>query len=349
MIRFSLLALGFLGACNSDKDKGTGDTVTDDTASTDTDTATDSGDSADSADTGTDTAPPCETIATATTPEDETTDWFYRDNLSVTFSDDASGATLQILGPDGAEVPSTAVWSDGNFQVEVVPDAPLVGSTTYTLHIGVCSYTGDVSFTTSVYGGALEEEPATLVGNTYVFDMSKADIVQPEGLGYLLASYLTEPLLIGVDHLDTDTNLIGLIGAQGYKKSDGTYKQASTEVWIFPDADFASAPYFEAATPSITIDYGDASIPIENFALEGTFSPDGQSIGGGHASGLGDTRDMGPLLGLGDNPTAVCSLIDSLGLTVGCEACSDGEELCLFLEVNFDEAEIASGVTIVAP
>lgn len=351
MYRFTLMALGFLGACGTDKDKGGTDTVGDDTASTDTDTGedTDTGDDT-SGETGeTDTTPPCETIATATSPEDEEDEFFYRDSLSVTFSDDASGATLQILGPDGVEVPSTASWGDGNLQVEVTPDSPLVGNTTYTFHIAICEYSGDVTFTTSPYGADLEEEESSLVGNTYVFDMSKADIVQPEGLGYLLASYLTEPLLIGVDHLDTEAATIGMVGAQGLKKSDGTYKQVGTEVWIFPDADFSSSPYFAASTPSITIDYGDASIPIGDFALEGTFSPDGLSIGGGHASGLGDTRNMGPLLGLGDAEDAVCTLIDSLGLSVGCEACPDGETLCLFLEVYFDEADIADGVTIVVP
>ena len=338
MKRFSMALLWVLAACNSD-DKGGETGNVDDTADTSDTSDTDTGDT----DTGeTDTVIPCETVAIATTPEDGTTDFYYRDTLGVTFSDDASGATIQILDASGVEVPSTVAWGDGNFQAEVTPTEPLDGDAQYQLHIAVCEYTGDVLFTTSAYGSPLAEEAAGLVGNTYVLDLSQADILQPEGLGYLLAAYLTEPILLGVDH--ADESVIGMVGAQGFKKNDGTYKQVGTEVWIFPDADFTTSPYFAASTPEISIDYADVAIPIENFSLAGTFAADGSKIGGGWASGLGDTRNMGPLLELGDDPGAVCTLISALGLS--CETCSDGEPYCVFLEVEFDEAPLATGLTI---
>lgn len=338
MKRYGLALLWVLGACKGD-DKGGETGNVDDTG--DTDTAGDTDTSTDT-DTDTDTDVPCETVAIATTPEDGTTDFYYRDALGVTFSDDASGATIQLLDGAGAEVATTVTWGDGNFQAEVTPVEPLDGNTAYSLHIEVCSYSGDVLFTTSEYGTELAESAAGLVGNTYVLDLSKADILQPEGLGYLLAAYLTEPILLGVDH--ADESLIGMVGAQGYKKNDGTYKQVGTDVWIFPDADFTSAPYFAASTPEISIDYSDVAIPIESFSLAGTFAADGSKIGGGWASGLGDTRNMGPLLELGDDPGAVCDLITALGLS--CETCADGEPYCVFLEVEFDEAPLAEGLTI---
>lgn len=338
MRHFSFGLLWVLAACNGD-DKG-GDTGAVDDTGTPTDTSdTDTNDT----DTDTvDTSVPCETVAIATTPDDGTTDFYYRDTLGVTFSDDASGATIKLLDGAGAEVASTINWGDGNFQAEVVPNEPLDGDAAYQLHIEVCEYTGDVLFTTSSYGLPLAEEAAGLVGSTYVLDLSKADILQPEGLGYLLAAYLTEPILLGVDH--ADESVIGLVGAQGYKKNDGTYKQVGAEVWLFPDADFTSSPYFAASTPAISIDYSDVAIPIENFSLAGTFAADGSRIGGGWASGLGDTRNMGPLLALGDEPDAVCTLMSALSLS--CEACADGEPYCVFLEVEFDEAPLAEGLTI---
>lgn len=339
MHRYGMFLLLALAACKDDDKNGETGNI-DDTG--DTADTSETGDTGDTADTNVEV--PCETVAIETEPEDEEDAWFYRDPMTVKFSDDASEAVLQLFGPDGAEIPTTATWADGNFQVEIAPTTALLGSTTYTLHIEVCEYTGDVTFTTSVYGSALEESADALVGNTYVLDLSRSEILQPEGLGVLLASYLTEPLLIGVDH--ADESVIGLVGAQGYKKSDGSYKQVGDQVWIFPDADFTTNPYFSASTESIGIDYSGATITIESFELSGTFAPDGSAIGGGHAQGWGDTREMGPLLELGDDPGAVCEFIAMLGLGVECSECADGEPYCLFIEARFDEAPIAEGLTI---
>lgn len=347
MTRTALGLFWLLAACN-DKDKNPGDTgnvgETGD-SSPDDSTATDDSSGGDDS-----TVIPCETKVNETIPEedsDESVAWFYRDPLFVTFSDDASAATVVLYGPDGAEVPTTKTWSDGNFQVEITPDTPLLGSTTYTLHMEVCEYSGDLVFTTSVYGSALEESADALVGNTYVFNLSQAEILKPEGIGPLLSSYLKQPLLIGVDH--ADASVIGLIGSQGKQKDDGTYVQDGTTIWTFPDADFTTNPYFSAATDAISIDYYGTDIPLESFTLAGTFAPDGGSIGSAEASGLGDTRNMGPLLDLGDDPNAVCGLVDSLGLPdVACEPCADGEPYCLYLEVRFDDAELEEGLILSA-
>lgn len=342
MIRSGILLFCLMAACNKD-DKGAETGKVDDTGKTD-DTGQPTDDTSETGETGT---PACQTVLSSTDPEDGSTGWFYRDALWLTFSDDASGATLVLYDSESNVVPTTNTWSDGNFQVSVAPDVPLEGESTYTLHIEVCDFAGDLTFSTSEYGAPLEGSADALVGNTYVLDLSKATILQPETLGPLLASYLTEPLLIGVDHAD-DT-AIGLIGAQGYKKSDGGYKQVGTDVWIFPDADFSENPYFTASTDYVAIDYGGTTIPIEQFELSGTFAPDGSAIGGGHAQGWGDTRNMGPLLGLSDSPSAICDYIDLLGLGVECSACADGGEYCLFLEAVFDEAPVEAGLTLTIP
>lgn len=340
MIRFFPMIVLALAACNNDKD-GTETGDPDDTGVV----VDDSGGGGDDTDS---LPPPCEIVPLEITPEDGQTGWYFRDPMAITFSDAVTDATIQVLDPAGAEVATTIEWADGNFQATVTPVDGLAGSTTYSLHIEVCQYTGSVSFTTDVYGDPMSVEASTLIGGTYLFDLGEAEVTEPEDLGYLLALYLTQPLLIGVK--DANDSELTLIGAQGYLKSDGTYRQEGDDVWSFPAADFTTAPFFSAYTESITIDYAGTAIPLGDFHLEGTFAPDGTSIGGAAASGLGDTRNMGPLLGLDEDPNAVCGLIADLALGVTCEACfSDGEPYCLYLEVEFANAELLPDFTLEEP
>ena len=61
-------------------------------------------------------------------------------------------------------------------------------------------------------------------------------------------------------------------------------------------------------------------------------------------TGLVDTRDWGPLMGLPDEPDAVCGFAETFG--VYCEACGDGEELCLFIIGEDIYAEYQEGVDV---
>ena len=239
-------------------------------------------------------------------------------------------------------VETTETWSAGNVQVAVHPVEPLEGDSAYTLHVELCGQTSDVTFSTAPYGSPVDESAGALVGNTYAFDFSQAEILEPEELGSFVSAYLTEPLLVGV--ASADASLIGLVAAQGQGDGGGSYEQAGGEVWIFADADFTTNPYFAAEAESIEIAAGDVSIPIEAFALDGTFAPDGTSIGGGHAEGWADTREMGALLGIGDEPSAFCDFAVIMDVT--CSACADGEPYCMSIEIAFDEAALVEGVTI---
>ena len=291
----------------------------------------------------------CAVVLLEASPDDGDDGWYYRDPLSLTFSEPAESHSpvITLTDSDGAEVATTVTWADGSYQATITPSDLLAGSADYALHVEVCEYSGDLTFSTDVYGGALEEDSSGMVGNTYVFDMSKADITQPEGLGYLLATYLTEPLLIGIEAADESE--IDLVGAQGKLRNDGTYRQYGEDVWDFPVADFTTAPYFSADTDRIEISYSGYAIPIEDFHLEGTFSPDATSVGGGLAYGLGDTRYMGPLMGRGDEPDAVCSLIADFQIGIECVECEDGGPYCLFLEAEFGKAPLEEGLTIEIP
>ena len=71
--------------------------------------------------------------------------------------------------------------------------------------------------------------------------------------------------------------------------------------------------------------------------LEGTFSPDGTSLGGAWFGGLVNTSELAPLLDLGsvDEPDIICEYISAFGLS--CENCGDGTPYCIYVEAHFGE------------
>ena len=117
-------------------------------------------------------------------------------------------------------------------------------------------------------------------------------------------------------------------------------------IWDFGSATFEDAPYFASDLTDIELDYDGVPIPIYGFSLYGTFAPDGTSIGFAGASGLGDSRHMGPLIGAGSDPSAICDTAASLG--VSCEDCPDGNPYCLEIELEFEPAPLVAGIDLMA-
>jgi hypothetical protein len=306
--------------------------------------------SADGGDGGTDGGG-CSATVLSITPSEGTSDVFYRDNLSVLFSETVSGNDpVFTLTPDldgATPVELSVTFDDTGMQATVDPVTSLEASTTYTLLVEACGTSQGASFTTSAYGTPLSISPADLIGRTYHFDLGAADYTQPEGLGSVLGTFLRDPLLIGVKN--ADDSVIEIIGTQGAIDEDtGEIRQRSGfDVWNFGVADFTDTPYFASDPTDIAINYGGVEIPMYQFRLEGSFSADGQSIGGAGASGIGDSRNMGPLIGLGADPDAVCNM--AAGFGISCEECPTGGRYCLRIEAWFQPAPLVDGLTLEEP
>jgi hypothetical protein len=62
--------------------------------------------------------------------------------------------------------------------------------------------------------------------------------------------------------------------------------------------------------------------------------------------GLVDTRNLGPLLEIGDSgdDEVVCEYLSVFG--VDCIDCGDGDELCLYVEAHFGDADLVPGLTL---
>lgn len=324
-LRMLLVGLGALGACDGEKAgvDDTGDPVVDDTGDTDTDVA-------------------CEASVFSVDPVDGASGVYYRAPIVVSFEGDAGSATFSLTDVGGAEVAFDTGWSDGNVQATLT--TVLAADTTYTLAVDVCGVTTTATFATSSLGAALTVDPAELVGRTYVWRLSEAEITEPSFLDFVATTYLTVPLLISVAAADETT--IDLLGGVGNLEDDGSYTQVmSEETWDFPSGDFAAQPYFEAYAEYITVSYAGIPIPIEQFHLSGTFTADGARIEMGVGSGLGDSRHMGPLLGLsGDDYNAVCEI--AAGAGVECEPCSDGEPYCIYIVAEEITAVLEDGLTL---
>ena len=340
MIRTPLLLLPLM-VLGCSKDDDTTETGLIDTQ--DTDTPSDSGDE-ETGDTDTDTDEPCLAEVIEITPEDGEDDVFYRDSLSVAFTEDASQAVFVLTNDaTGEEAATTTSWGDGNLMATLTPTEYLEGSTAYTLTATICEVTSHATFETSPYGQPIDGGNETLVGMTSVLLFENVKFTQPENIGSILSLYFDVPLLVGV--LGASTEEIDVVAALGYFDNVAGYKQRINEpTWTFGQVSLDGSAYFEGSVPEIDLGYSNVSIPVYNFGLSGTFAPDGSHFAGGTLSGKVDTRHMAPLFGQ-TSDTYVCELIGSMG--VSCESCPDGEEFCVTILGEDIVSEGVPGVTLV--
>ena len=337
---FFLLPLLALG-CNKDDDATeTGLIDTEDTQPDSDSGMEETGDT----DTDTDTEEPCLAEVLEITPEDGEDDVFYRDALTVAFTEDASQAVFALTNDTSGEVVSTTTsWGTGNLMATLTPGVPLQGSTVYTLTASICEVTSHASFETSAYGQPIEGGNETLTGKTSVLLFENVNFTQPENIGSILSLYFDVPLLVGV--LGADSAEIDVVAALGYFDNVAGYKQRMNEpTWTFGQVSLDESAYFTGAVSELDLGYGNVSIPVYNFGLSGTFSPDASHFAGGTLSGKVDTRHMAPLLGETDE-NAACELVGALG--VSCEPCPDGEEFCLTIFGEEIVSEEVPGVTLV--
>lgn len=339
MFRTSLILLPLLAvACSKDDDATeTGLIDTEDTQAN-----SDSG-TEETGDTDTDTEEPCLAEVIEITPEDGEDDVFYRDTLTVAFSEDASAAQFTLTNDvTGVELSTATSWGDGNLMATLTPSSPLEGATLYTLTAAICEVTSHATFETSDYGQPIDGGNESLIGMTSVLLFEDVKFTQPENIGSILSLYFDVPLLVGV--LGAEASQIDVVAALGYFDNVAGYKQRMNEpTWTFGQVSLDGSAYFDGSVPEIDLGYSNVSIPVYNFGLSGTFDPDGSHFAGGTLSGQVDTRHMAPLFGQ-TSDTYVCELIGSMG--VSCETCPDGEDFCVTILGEDIVSEGVPGVSL---
>ena len=287
----------------------------------------------------------CDAEVFETAPFDGQQGIYYLDPISVSFTEEAVGSVVR-LEKDGQLAPGELTWDETGLNATLTPLNPLEPVADYVLSVQTCpeNPVTEVSFTTSSFGAEMTVEPSELAGRTYYLDLGGAFYEEPAGLGGLIAQYLNQPLLIGV--VSSNVDAIELMGAQG--RVDGAtgaiLQDNRLSTFYFGSASFVSRPYLLASAPAVPLTYDGTDITFYNFRLEATFSADGEVLGEPRLTGQIDTRNLGPLLGVGSAPDATCETASGLG--VDCEACPDGEELCLPLRGSFPNGAYLPGVTL---
>jgi hypothetical protein len=281
------------------------------------------------------TSDSCEVTVKETIPANGSVTADYRAAIEFELSDADETATVV------SDIAGTTTLSSDNETVIFTPNDPLSPSTAYSVTLNYCGGSAEISFTTSDYGTPISDT-SSLVGNTYELDLAAARIVQPDGIGSVLSSYLTQSILIGVsDVTSTEIQMLGAIGKEKVSPAEQDYCDPTID---FPAADFSAQPFFTIGPQTTTLSVAGYNIEIGDLEITGTFKSDGSAFAGGTLAGTIDTRPLDPLVG--DEEGAICELAGSFG--AACEACSsDGEPFCLSLVADQITAEEVSGLTLV--
>ena len=318
-MRWGVLLLLSLTACNRSEGPDTGPTV----------------------DTGwfSDTASPenCPGVVMDVRPDGGPGLWYWRDMPQVWTGNDRKETYQASLWKGTNALASEMVWAESGVTFQVSRSEHFEPNTEYELQLTDCRETRRIGFKTSEYGTPLEGDAKDLVSSTYLIDLAGATWLEPGSFSAILSLYFTTPILLMVNYADDAA--VDFMGAQGYRDDLGIYRQSATEpTFDFPLSQWPEKPYFELVAPMVDITFQGVQVPIYDFALSGTFAPDGSSLGGAKVQGLGDTRYMGPLIGK-DDPGAICEQAASLG--VSCSDCPDGNPYCMFLSaIDVDGARV---------
>jgi hypothetical protein len=240
-------------------------------------------------------------------------------------------AVITLTDSSGAEVAGKTIPNADGSVVVFVPDAPLAPSSAYTATLDYCLGTDTVPFTTSVYGEPLAD-PAGLVDSVYVVDIRDPDLARfnkPKGVSMILQPQLSRLLALQVL---APTSASAITMRLAVLDEDGTSQDPCV-----PTVDFESGtldgPRFHIGPKDITLIVAGDAVDIGNLEATGTFAPDGSSFGCAGFTGLVDTRPLVPLvLDEKSKPDELCRLVGNYGAE--CVACTDGEPVCLDLEVD---------------
>ena len=281
----------------------------------------------------------CEAVARVLSPaSDGQSDFYFRDDIAFEISDSRDFVDINVHDENGTAVSGTT-WVDtmmhteGWSRIVFTPEAPLAPSTTHTATLTYCGGSPSVNFSTSALGTPMER-PEEVDGRTFEIDLADASITKPSQVAQALLTLVDHSLLLQVDHVGSDGLRMSMGAAD---KMTGDQDTCLPTLNMAVEGDFTGPPTFAVGPVDVSFDLAGYTVTLFDAGAEATFGSDGSYFAGGRLSGTLDARDVVEALKGRDvlpveDASAVCETITRVGLS--CNPCSDGEVLCLDVEVE---------------
>ena len=263
-------------------------------------------------------------------------DVFYRDSLTVRFSNDAHAANLWLEDDDGALIDGEMYTDLLTNEVSFLPSTRLASSTRYRLMLSYCASEEPIMipFETSSEG---EPVAVDLENELYMFTLVGASFEERESASYPLNTVITYASSTYLEIMTQGSDLI-------YREASADYCDGAEHTISFNEDPYAE---FIITGADVYADYVTLIDPV----FSGYFEPDGSSIKG-RLDAIFDARMYDLLRVYSEDmqysPDDLCSFYFYYGYT--CEPCAeDGASYCVSFSLVDVVAELQENVQDINP
>jgi len=267
------------------------------------------------------------------TPQADSTDFFYRDPIRVTLSEIDETATISVRSISGDELGDVAgEYSIEGREVVFFPEQALVPETSYIVYVSTCDAETvfEIPFTTSTFGLPITD-PLNDILFGFNFGTGRMDPIDFQA---------------SLDGMVENNILISAFSQNGTRVQfhtgssvDGDFTQdfcAATSDVLEP-FDVEGVAEVSVTSPEVPFRSKDVTVYLRDFSFTFTLSPDAKTMTHGYWTAEADMREFGPLL----NQTSynICTnYFPSIGVT--CMPCAaDQNPSCIPLSMFEVEAE----------
>ncbi len=270
----------------------------------------------------------CDVSIDGTLPGNDSSDAYYRAAVEFYLSEADPTATVV------ADFAGTQSTRDEGTTILYLPDEALEPQTSYEIGLDYCGGQPSIAFTTSQYGLPLED-PASLLGRTWLWDLREARFYEGNYLGDLLQTFAERQGLISVVAMDETTVDLRLAVAVPGTPPSQDYCSRTTEI---EGVDISEAPFVSFGPTSMEFQAYLGTIVISDTMVEGTVAPDGSALGGLEIEATIDVRSAAQAIEM--DVAEMCDILETYGSA--CAACpDDGEPYCVSMAADhFDAMEV---------
>ncbi|MED5370032.1 MAG: Ig-like domain-containing protein [Myxococcota bacterium] len=239
--------------------------------------------------------------------------------------DDATAADASevsaTLSDSAGEIAGAIQLLNGGAGAEFVPDSPLDRDTQYTFVVETCDDSESSKFTTVT--GPIED---SLVGNVYVVDLTEVTWTSPDAtIGNYLVDSLDAKFMLAKVEAQSETE-VDMVGASAWDDSGSVEQFPCIAPIDFEPADFTGNPAFTVGPEDTTLGSGSFEVDVYEFEFSGSFADGGDNVQNLRIRGYADIGEE------------YCGYLEIFGSS--CEACPDGSETCVLLDITDSEAPL---------